>query len=164
VNTSEKGAYSELVACAWLLSQGYEVFRNICPSGPTDIVAIKGGVVERFDVKTQDPHRGSIPPTLTAEQLALGVKILSVGSDGTCWIPSPVSLAQKVPCEGCGGLFWRQHLNHLFCSPRCRLTRRYYPTPASRLKRRPRRSTHEAVAARLAATRAAANVTGVGPP
>jgi hypothetical protein len=38
-----KGARSELVACAWLLCQGYEVFRNVSQHGLMDIIAIKDG-------------------------------------------------------------------------------------------------------------------------
>lgn len=34
----KKGTYSELIAVNYFLSQGYEVFRNIAPSGPADLV------------------------------------------------------------------------------------------------------------------------------
>jgi Holliday junction resolvase-like predicted endonuclease len=42
MDSKHKGAHSELVACAWLLRQGYEVFRNISDRGIIDIIAIKG--------------------------------------------------------------------------------------------------------------------------
>ena len=32
------GAISELLACTWLLEQGYEVFRNVSPFGDNDVV------------------------------------------------------------------------------------------------------------------------------
>lgn len=32
-----RGAQAELLACAWLLEQGYEVFRNVSPSGDYDL-------------------------------------------------------------------------------------------------------------------------------
>lgn len=51
-NTANVGAYSELIACAWLLEQGYQVFRNVSPSGPYDIIAIKGPEELRVNVRT----------------------------------------------------------------------------------------------------------------
>lgn len=36
---SHKGAQGELVAAAWLLGLGYEVFRNVSSVGPADLVA-----------------------------------------------------------------------------------------------------------------------------
>lgn len=46
------GDYHELQACAWLMEQGYEVFRNVSSTGPIDIVAIKGSEVRRSNVRT----------------------------------------------------------------------------------------------------------------
>ena len=44
------GSRSELVACAWLLSQGYsEVLRNVSSCGLVDIAAVKDGRVYLFD-------------------------------------------------------------------------------------------------------------------
>src|SRR5262245_4735089 len=77
------GARSELIACEWLLSQGYEVFRNVSATGPIDVVAIKGSEVLLLDVKSS----GS---ALSAEQRALGVKALRVNRlTGACTIHSP---------------------------------------------------------------------------
>jgi hypothetical protein len=39
VTTSKIGKISELKAQIWLLNQGYEVFANIKPTGPADIIA-----------------------------------------------------------------------------------------------------------------------------
>lgn len=78
------GAAHELVACAWLLSKGYEVFRNVCPNGPTDVVAIRGPEVVRIDVKTTtcytrvDGTTTYSRPRLTEEQLEQGVRLLLV--------------------------------------------------------------------------------------
>jgi hypothetical protein len=77
-----KGAYSEIVACAWLMKNGYEVFRAVSPHGPIDLIAIKGGVCEYFDVKSA--AKGF--PARTLEQQQLGVKILRVRPDGSCEI------------------------------------------------------------------------------
>lgn len=39
MNQKHQGTYSELIACNWLLSLGYDVFRNISPHGKADIIA-----------------------------------------------------------------------------------------------------------------------------
>ena len=41
-----RGPYSELIACAWLLETGWEVFRNVADRGEIDLIA----VVERDSV------------------------------------------------------------------------------------------------------------------
>jgi hypothetical protein len=51
MNKKHKGAHMEIRAAAWLLEQGYEVFRNVSPYGEIDLVAIKDGVVTALDVK-----------------------------------------------------------------------------------------------------------------
>lgn len=49
---SEVGASAESLAKAWFLSEGYEVFSNVSPSGPVDMVTIdKGGQIRCWDVK-----------------------------------------------------------------------------------------------------------------
>ena len=49
-----RGAESELRACAWLLKQGYEVFRNVSSHGIIDIVAVKQGIATYIDVKSTE--------------------------------------------------------------------------------------------------------------
>jgi hypothetical protein len=78
-----KGAHSELIACAWLLEQGYDVFRNISPYGMMDIIAIKGDEVLKIDVKSRSigsRKKGH----LTTQQRAAGVVPLYVYPDGRC--------------------------------------------------------------------------------
>jgi predicted phosphodiesterase len=84
-----KGAYSELIACTWLLRQGYEVFRNVSPLGLIDIVAIKGDVILKVDVKSANASRQN---PLTDKQRAAGVVALLVYVDGNCefWKEPPV--------------------------------------------------------------------------
>ena len=83
-NRQRRGASSELIACAWLLQQGYEVFRNVSPQGPIDLVAFKNGKTTFFDVKSTN---GYFPSNiLTPKQKALGVLILAVDPDGKCEI------------------------------------------------------------------------------
>lgn len=50
-----KGAHAELRASAWLLSQGYEVFRNVSQHGPVDIIALNPKTLAfiLIDVKTR---------------------------------------------------------------------------------------------------------------
>lgn len=79
--TKHKGAHSELIACAWLLSQGYEVFRNVSPFGITDIIAQKGARILLLDVKS-----GATGPSLTRTQREAGVLALRVTSSGHCQI------------------------------------------------------------------------------
>lgn len=76
-----KGAHSELVACAWLLRRGYEVFRNVSQHGRYDMIAIKGTKVAYIDVKTCHPDakghlRRTAPPP--------GIIYLLIGPDGRC--------------------------------------------------------------------------------
>ena len=52
MHTKHKGSHSELLACAWLLNCGYEVFRNVSSHGLTDVVAMKDGKFFTFDVKS----------------------------------------------------------------------------------------------------------------
>lgn len=67
IERKHKGAHSELVACAWLLGRGFEVFRNVSPHGPYDLIAIQGPKVLHIDVKSdtrnsQGYRRRTIPP------------------------------------------------------------------------------------------------------
>jgi len=67
MNKKHKGALAELKASSWLLSKGFEVFRNVSPHGPVDIVALNPKTKETIliDVKTtpsteQKKERGGI--------------------------------------------------------------------------------------------------------
>lgn len=56
MNSTQTGTLAELAACNWLIEQGYEVFRNVCSTGPFDIVAVKPGETLYIDVKTASPR------------------------------------------------------------------------------------------------------------
>ena len=56
LNSCRRGAVSELTATVWLLEQGYEVYRNVSPEGPFDLVAVKPGETLFIDVKTCTPR------------------------------------------------------------------------------------------------------------
>jgi hypothetical protein len=91
-----KGTLSELIACSWLIKQGYEVFRNICQGGPVDLVVYDPSRREFMyvDVKTLTINAGKGPreyycsSKLTPKQIALGVRLLCVHpiSEGCRWI------------------------------------------------------------------------------
>ena len=72
------GSRNELIACAWLLEQGYEVFRNVSAHGLVDIIAMKDGKTYHFDVKGGQTK-------LSETQVAMGVKRLTV-ANGMCAI------------------------------------------------------------------------------
>src|SRR5688572_690616 len=51
VPNKHRGGWAELIASAWLLERGYEVFRNVSAVGPIDLVAIRGDETLLIDVK-----------------------------------------------------------------------------------------------------------------
>lgn len=81
-HTHATGVRSEVIACLWLLKQGFLVFRPITGTGPIDIVAVsKKGKVYLFDVKSiskRKKGRGDVDRPLSAVQKAFGVEILYV--------------------------------------------------------------------------------------
>ena len=83
-----RGVISEMVACAWLSAQGYDVFRNTSPYGDADIVIRNGSKLTAVDVKTgvNADGRGYLPGNrrMQAAQIASGVEILYVFPDGHC--------------------------------------------------------------------------------
>lgn len=56
IDKKHKGTLAELVVSSWLLEQGYEVFRNVSPHGPIDIIARHPitGLLDLIDVKTKN--------------------------------------------------------------------------------------------------------------
>jgi hypothetical protein len=104
LQTKHVGARSELIGCCWLLEQGYEVFRNVSPCGPIDLVAVKKGEVLLLDVK-------SVPrATVTQEQAELGVKLLIVDAQNSdrCHIEhTPFVERSTTVCQKCGKHFYQ---------------------------------------------------------
>ncbi len=129
MDTGNKGAYNEIIATAWLLDKGYHVFRNISAYGPVDLVAIKNSEVTLIDVKAGQIYDGKrLRRQLTEEQIALGVKIISVYPDTTCILDaSPAStqygakLIQRT-CASCANPFETKFGR--FCTSKCKS--RYY--------------------------------------
>jgi hypothetical protein len=114
-----QGARSELVACVWLLDNGYEVFRNVSPCGD-DLVAISAeGEIIRLDVKT---CRGTYQK-ITDNQIKNSVLPIHVMDDGTCVIehnPKGRGGFKRAKCEFCGIDFWGRKWAERFCSDKCR--------------------------------------------
>jgi hypothetical protein len=80
-STQTRGAQSELIACAWLLAQGFHVFRNVSPCGSADLILVNATEVIYIDVKTSNgKHFGCLTPS----QVKCGVAAVYVCPDGTC--------------------------------------------------------------------------------
>ena len=90
---ADLGAKSELIACTWLMAQGYYVFRNMSPVGPIDLIACSpSGRIIKIDVKTtseSENKSGRAIYRLKRKQEVLGVQMLAVFPSGKCvLIPS----------------------------------------------------------------------------
>ena len=87
-----RGAMAELMACAWLLRNGFEVFRNVSSVGLIDVVAWKDGQFYAFDIKmvqygiTLTGFSNPKIPCLTEEQRKFRVLPLLVTTLGECAI------------------------------------------------------------------------------
>lgn len=92
VSTSTKGAINEYIAMTWLMSQGYDVFRNASPTGRADLVAKNWDTDELIwiDVKSEgyDPDGfGNLSDQYHDQKrkyAASGIKYLVVGNNGEC--------------------------------------------------------------------------------
>ena len=82
------GDITEITACNLLLKEGYEVFRNLCCTGPVDIVVIKDNKVYLVDVKTLRTEEYGYKlcySKLTPIQKELGVILLGVYKNKLYW-------------------------------------------------------------------------------
>lgn len=107
MDEKHSGGRNELIACAWLLAEGYEVFRNVSQHGTADLVAIKSGLMIKVDVKaTRYNLDGTIQRRgLSPEQISDGVKCLMVLSDDHCVLdldPLQACATMITPCLHCG--------------------------------------------------------------
>jgi len=125
MNTSKKGAVAEYVASNWLLTQGYEVFKNITPSGKIDIIAVKSNEMHLIDValclksKGKDKYSDN-KKRAAVEGAHLGIKILCVLDTGECvWREELFKQKPSIECDECKSLFTPIR-NELTCSDSCR--------------------------------------------
>lgn len=119
VKDKHKGAYCEMIAAAWLLKEGYEVFRNISQHGIADLVAFKDGNIFKFDVKFSEIRTRR----LTNEQIDQNVKMIKVFLDGSCEIelnPLGAYVRGFANCKHCGKQFIKYREKSIFCSNRCK--------------------------------------------
>lgn len=118
--TKHRGAFSELIACTWLLERGYEVFRNISQHGIADLVVFRDGKILKIDVKTAT--REGSRPSLNAAQAKENVAALYVFPDGTCEIEySPrIKGNETAKCIICANIFTKKKFVQVCCSNTCR--------------------------------------------
>lgn len=126
------GTRNEMVACIWLLKQGYDVFQNISPHGDVDIIALKDGVPTFIDVKaanyTVQGARSLHANRLKESQVAASVVRLNVYFDGHCEFVQAVtigSLLEPRHCKQCGETFKPRDPSQIFCKRRCTQTFHY---------------------------------------
>ena len=115
IDKKHKGALAELNASAWLLAQGYEVFRNVSPHGLVDLIGIKDGQTYLFDVKTGRPR----PSALSEVQRNGNVKPIWFYDDQFhIGEPIPPSPTIKL-CANCSVEFNVRQAHQKFCSSKC---------------------------------------------
>ena len=91
MESSNRGGFSELMACAWLMSMGYDTFRNQNDNGPIDIVAVDRETGETIfcDAKTfcstnvENVRKNGFPQS--SAQKHLDVKTIGVTHEGSCF-------------------------------------------------------------------------------
>jgi Holliday junction resolvase-like predicted endonuclease len=84
IELRHRGAYNELIAVAWLLTEGYEVFRNVSSHGCADLVVWRGEDVRFVDVKasTRTQNGEWQVPKRKSEARRRGVWLLLVSWNG----------------------------------------------------------------------------------
>jgi len=128
MDKKHRGAFSELKGCAWLLEQGYEVFRNVSQHGVIDLVAIKNNEIRKVQIKTAPKGHWSISKIILSDkELEENVALLVVDEKGNCYFdPHPVKfkIEEKI-CAKCGTKFMPKssRASHIqkYCSDRCRV-------------------------------------------
>jgi Holliday junction resolvase-like predicted endonuclease len=123
MHRKHRGTYNELRACAWLLNQGYEVYRNISSYGLIDIIAEKDNVIHKFDVKSciDIDIKKTKSTQLSLEQVHQGIKALYIDLNGRCYIEeSPILSKKRQFCIVCCEYLAREFQKEC-CSPECRI-------------------------------------------
>jgi hypothetical protein len=115
------GALSELIGAAWLVEQGYEVFRNVSQHGAIDLMAARGEEILRLDVKTC--RNDDFVPFVTDEQMENGICILAVNPETRfCRVVEPrLPFRELMGCIGCGLVFLARSPAFKYCTERCGL-------------------------------------------
>lgn len=92
IHHNAKGAVNEHIATAWLLKEGYDVFRNVSPRGRADLIAKKWDSEEWIAVDVKSEHfnlRGtgtmnSGQRAVAKEYASSNIRYIVVNDDGTC--------------------------------------------------------------------------------
>lgn len=85
LNTSVKGSINELIVCCYYLKKGYEVYRNVSPTGKADIVIWdKKNPPILIDVKmvTINTHVNGDVSIRVPNSTVRGVKTIGVSENG----------------------------------------------------------------------------------
>lgn len=116
MNSSRQGDVGEYLAVIWLLSEGWEVFKNVASKGPGDLVAVKNKTILMIDVKyTIQVHY----PTGEDKRITY----MCIDPDGSVQFKPHVELAfpeKVIPCQSCGEVFEPLSMDHRYCSQSCR--------------------------------------------
>lgn len=118
MHLKHRAAVSELEAVAWLLRQGYEVFRNVSAHGPIDVIAIRADERLYLDIRTASKI-GVANRRLTEEQAGLGVKFLVYLPDGSFEFAEARPPIIESVCPECGKSFHQWRGTQVWCSRRC---------------------------------------------
>lgn len=124
LSPSITGAVAELKACAWLLKNGYEVFRNVSATGKADLVAYKDDELILIDVTTGRFKRDGITHAeyFSKEKKAYenNIKVLYVYND-YCIFSDGDAKTLQLKCVICNNLFSTNRKRQKTCSYGCRL-------------------------------------------
>jgi hypothetical protein len=127
-NTSKKGAAGELIACIWLLRKGYDVYRNIAPSGKVDIIALKGSIVHYIDdgfiTKNSYDNYPDTKKHIAAQYQKenKNIKILYVLDNGSCvWRHVLFKDCGARKCVSCSKVYVPTKATSKTCSDKCRV-------------------------------------------
>lgn len=125
------GAFSELHACMWLLSKGYDVYRNVSHAGRADIIAVKEEEVIKIDVKTLKKNKKNnynFHRTSYRANEEKNVKTLFVTEDGSCLFAEELdkqyekslSIGRTFFCVQCNKEVVRRSIIQKYCSKYCK--------------------------------------------
>lgn len=103
MSPNKKGSIAELLACNWLMLNGYDVYKNLSAWGATDIIALKGHEITLIDVafcsSGLDAKSACVRQRKTEGK---NIKFLYVMPDGSCKWRDDVFPLRKSICPCCG--------------------------------------------------------------
>lgn len=117
MDRKHRGARNELLGICWLMSLGYEVFRNVSPHGAVDVIATNNNETLYLDIKKVWAPNAAVPYA-TPEQRARGVKVLLVSPEGTCEIKNFREEVIGI-CKMCSKPISSRRRKSIYCSDFC---------------------------------------------